>query len=311
MKILIGYDGSKSAEAALDDLQHAGLPADCEALVLSITEVCFPPQSFNGNADVDTEENLRKYFKNNKRVNGEAEIFARHAADRLRAKLPGWKINSEATFGSPGWKILEKADEFAPDLIVVGSQGRSAVNRFCLGSISNKILTEARVSVRVARGMIKPDSLPTCVIVVGFDGSPGAIAAVEAVVTRNWCDASEIRLIAASGQAAPATLGRFVSPIARRVESEETAENEWIEKLAESSLRILHDAGLAATLHIIAGNPKQVLIEEAEKWHADSIFVGANSFDSRLEKFLPGSTSAAVAARAACSVEVVRAKTKQ
>lgn len=30
MKILIGYDGSPSADAALDDLQRAGLPADVE-----------------------------------------------------------------------------------------------------------------------------------------------------------------------------------------------------------------------------------------------------------------------------------------
>lgn len=39
MKILIGYDGSGCAEAALDDLQRAGLPSEVEALVLSVTEV--------------------------------------------------------------------------------------------------------------------------------------------------------------------------------------------------------------------------------------------------------------------------------
>ena len=40
----------------------------------------------------------------------------------------------------------------APDLIVVGSHGRSALGRFMLGSVSQKVVTEAHCSVRVARG---------------------------------------------------------------------------------------------------------------------------------------------------------------
>ena len=39
MKILIGYDGSECADAALDDLTHAGLPLDAEAQILSVGEV--------------------------------------------------------------------------------------------------------------------------------------------------------------------------------------------------------------------------------------------------------------------------------
>ena len=302
MKILIGYDGSKSAEAALDDLQYAGLPADCEALVLSIAEVWLPLQSSKGNGsniklDADTEEHLRKHFEKNKRAVGEAETFARHAKDRLLAKFPDWNIKAEAAYGSPGWEILDKADVFEPDLIVVGSEGRTAVGHFCLGSISNKVLNEAKCSVRVARGKIEVDSLPVRVV-IGFDGSTAAKATVEAVAARQWREQSEIRLIAASTQVAPVAIERFVPPIARWVEDEVKAVSEWIEGLAEDSLRLLLDAKIEATLQITAGNPKQVLIEEAQKWHADSIFVGANS----------GSTSAAVAARAHCSVEVVRVK---
>ena len=43
MKILIGYDGSECADAALDDLTHAGLPPDAEAHILSVGEVWLPP----------------------------------------------------------------------------------------------------------------------------------------------------------------------------------------------------------------------------------------------------------------------------
>ena len=58
------------------------------------------------------------------------------------------------------------------------------------------------------------------------------------------------------------------------------------------------------TLVVKEGDPKRVLIEEAEQWGADCIFVGARGL-RRLERFLLGSVSTAVAARAHCSVEVV------
>ena len=79
-----------------------------------------------------------------------------------------------------------------------------------------------------------------------------------------------------------------------------------LQKLAEPALQKLKDAGLTATLSIVAGNPKHILVEEAARWHADGIFVGANDAGSRFERFLLGSVSAAGAARANCSVEVVR-----
>lgn len=145
-------------------------------------------------------------------------------------------------------------------------------------------------------------------ILIGFDGSPGAFAAVESVVARNWREQSEVRLIAVANPITPSAIGRFVPPIATWIEEANEGEREWLEKLAESALQKLRAAGLTTELLIEAGNPKQVLVGEAERWHADSIFVGANRYGSRVERFLLGSVSAAIAARAACSVEVVRKK---
>jgi len=45
MKILIGHDGSPSADAALVDLQRAGLPVEAEALVVSVADVMMVPQT--------------------------------------------------------------------------------------------------------------------------------------------------------------------------------------------------------------------------------------------------------------------------
>ena len=43
MKILIGYDGSESADAALKDLTRAGLPSEADVLVMSLADVFLPP----------------------------------------------------------------------------------------------------------------------------------------------------------------------------------------------------------------------------------------------------------------------------
>jgi nucleotide-binding universal stress UspA family protein len=69
----------------------------------------------------------------------------------------------------------------------------------------------------------------------------------------------------------------------------------------------LKAAGLVTTAIIKVEEPKRLLLNEAERWDADCVFVGARGL-SRLERLLLGSVSMAVMTRAHCSVEVVRAK---
>ena len=69
------------------------------------------------------------------------------------------------------------------------------LERLFLGSISQKVLTEAHCSVRIARGRIEVDPAPGRII-IGFDDSAGAHAAVKAVAERRWREGTEVRLIA-------------------------------------------------------------------------------------------------------------------
>lgn len=310
MKILIAYDGSSCSDLALDDLTNAGLPAKGEALVMSVAEVWLPPK--NGLAESNgykqspyIEEIIQKHYEKGKKAVAEADTFAKHAQNKLKKLLPKWKIKTEATYGSPGWEILDKASNFQPELIVVGSHGHSLINRLLLGSISQKVLSEAHCSVRVARGKPSSNNSPQKII-IGFDGSDGAKAAVEAVANRSWQNDVQIRLVAVTDLIIPSAIGRFIPPVAEWVEVEIKTEREWIEKMAECAIKTLTNKGFATELRIIAGNPKQVLVEEATRWKADSIFVGANAYGSKLERFLIGSVASAVASRANCSVEVTR-----
>jgi nucleotide-binding universal stress UspA family protein len=98
----------------------------------------------------------------------------------------------------------------------------------------------------------------------------------------------------------------LIPGVSKTTEDLRKTEREWLEKLAEPELKKLFDKGSSPSLSILSGNPREVLVAEAEAWRADCIFVGANASGGRLQRFLLGTTSAAVAARAHCSVEAVR-----
>jgi nucleotide-binding universal stress UspA family protein len=297
MKILIAYDGSKCSEAALDDLSRAGLPERGEALIVSVAEVWLPPPNIEPEKGGDETDDYIESIVETHRHKGEllvaeAEARVRDARERTANILPGWAITTKATYGSPAWEILAAATHFKPDLIIVGSQGHSALGRLLLGSISQKILTEAECSVRVARGRVEVDPSPVRLL-IGFDGSAGAMAAVRSVARRLWPSDTVVHLVAATD-----TL---------QLPAEETAiDSAWISGFTAAAADLLKKMGLSVETTLTSGNPNHVLIDEAERWHADCIFVGANAVGSRLERFLLGTTSAAVAARAHCSVEVVR-----
>ena len=128
-KILIAYDGSNFAEAALDDLTNAGLSTEnVEALIFSVAEVWLPPDETGEEQDF-MNESLKKRYAENLGVFNQAKAAAQKAAERLRLMFPGWNVSSDATYGSAAWEILAKSDEFQANLIVVGAQGKSNLDR--------------------------------------------------------------------------------------------------------------------------------------------------------------------------------------
>jgi nucleotide-binding universal stress UspA family protein len=289
MKILIAYDGSDCAKAALDDLQRAGLPQSVEALVMSVEEfvpMWPPPGVLAVTAPTSLVSNLVD----------ERRKLALAACEWLQQAFPTWKLNAEAAMGSPATTLLEKAEDWEADLIVAGSHGRSALGRLILGSVSQKIMTEAHCSVRVARGRSVDGPSPLRLI-IGLDGSPGAEAAVRAVAARAWPADSEARVVTA--------VDYTIEEVIEYVDAVNHQGWSWLQETLAAAEKTLLAAGLTVTPHIKKGDPKHVIVQEAEDWEADCIFVGARSL-SRLERFRLGSISAAVTARAHCSVEVVR-----
>ena len=119
--------------------------------------------------------------------------LARRAQSRIQQLFPGWEILAEAGIGSPGREIIARADEWRPDLIVVGSHGRTALGELFFGSVSQKVINEAAVRRAWRAGIVEPD-VPARII-VGVDGSEEADAAVEEIASRDWPDGSQVRIV--------------------------------------------------------------------------------------------------------------------
>jgi nucleotide-binding universal stress UspA family protein len=311
MKVLIAYDGSKCADSALDDLTHAGLATEGDALVLTVAEVWLPPPPPSSYEIVEMATAAqaplglsRRYMAGSQAVKDADELAAR-AATQLHANFPNWNVKHEAVWGSPGWELFSKAEEIKADLIVVGSHGRSALGRFLLGSISQWLLNEASCSVRVARGKLDEPDFPVRLI-VGIDGSRNAKLALEQVASRPWPEKSEVRVVVVDQPLEPTVVGELVPSVRQSVEDWNAHEDKRSLRLAEAAARRLRAKGLRAESLVKIGDPKQALVQFAEEWRADCIFLGATGLSNRWERFMLGSVAGAVAARAHCSVEIVR-----
>ena len=310
IKILIGYDGSDCADAALDDLRRAGLPEAAEAQVLSVAEVWLPPpppssyEIVEKAGRVKSPADLKQVYSKDCEAAKEALSLAQRAQERLRSIFPKWEVTADSSCGSAAWELISKADQWKPNLIVVGSHGRTALGHFVLGSVSQRVLTEAHCSVRVARGRVEDPDEPVRII-IGIDGSPGSEAAVKAVAARNWSPKSEAKLIVVDDPLFPDYLG-VIPPLAKIIKEDKQEELTWANKIAKASAGLLTQTQLRVTHVLRNGDPKRELPNAAEEWGADCIFVGSAGFSNRFERFVLGSVSAAVAARAHCSVEVVR-----
>jgi nucleotide-binding universal stress UspA family protein len=276
MRVLIAYDGSTFAEAAIADLRHAGLPADTDARIFYA---------------VERPSDLM------------AEALLNDAGVRIQAQFRSWNVQVETATGHPADMIVKRAKEWHADLIAVGTHGRSALARALLGSVSAAVTKNAGCSVRIVRSV---DRRREAVIrlLAAIDGSPEADAAVDALCRRSWPAGTQVRAVSVI-EALVSTRADEMAGIADTVHDINTEEHRWLEYLACEAERKFAQAGLVASSFVTEGEPKETLVNEARSWNADTVFLGARG-PGLVERVLLGSVSTALVAQAPCAVEVVR-----
>src|SRR5262245_53397501 len=167
MRILVAYEPGSPELTRATDLRRAGLPADVEVLVLSVADVLLPPPTADAAPLPGVALRARQQAE---RALAEARRAAEEEAARLAAAFPSWHIRTEARADSPAWAIVKSADEWKPEIIVVGSHDHSVLGRLMLGSVAHRVLTEARCSVRIARPVNAAAGAPARLL-IGIDGS--------------------------------------------------------------------------------------------------------------------------------------------
>ena len=234
-----------------------------------------------------------------------ARATAIHGSELLKAEFPCWEVRAHGSSDSPTWGLIQEAEAWNADLIVVGSHGRTAVGRVILGSVAQRVVTNAPCSVRVARSY-KEESPPPLHLVLGYDGSAASAAVVDAVAARAWPARTILDLVTVIEPMSIAlALASLKNHQAGKIPRTKNYIRMWLKTMNESAAEKLHTAGLAVSSVVIEGEPQNVLLREARKSKADCIFLGARGIRA-IQRFLLGSVSTAVTARAPCTVEVIR-----
>jgi nucleotide-binding universal stress UspA family protein len=144
MKILLAVDNSKFSEAAARALLGLALPAGTVVRVLHVFEPLRVQEgiAMTGYSGVDVESMRKMEWES-------ALALVKRIADRLHGK--GFKVTASVVRGEARSKIVDVASKWKADLIVVGSHGRTGLERLLMGSVAEAVVRHAPCSVHVVR----------------------------------------------------------------------------------------------------------------------------------------------------------------
>ena len=75
----------------------------------------------------------------------EGDMAIKYVADR--AEVAGLEVEGIIAEGHPADEIIKYADMNSIDLIVMGTMGKSGLDRFLLGSVADKVIRNSRIPV--------------------------------------------------------------------------------------------------------------------------------------------------------------------
>jgi nucleotide-binding universal stress UspA family protein len=304
LRILVAYDGSECSEKALLDLKKAGLSEQAQAVVLTVADRWIEQSAF-----IDypvgpyvLPDSTLDYMASSLQ---EAEGTAKKGAETLKQYFPRWEIDSRSVAGSAAEGVIDKIDEWKPDLVVMGSHGRSAPGRILFGSVSQKVLTHVHCNLRVSRGRdLRERGISPLRILIPYDGSQESETAFESALCRHWPKGTTLRVITVLDMKVSTAFLRPMGPIRFWTTDEDKNPVAWVDRMLSYQKQRIEEKGLIAYTEALSGDPKRILLKQAELWGADTIFVGPRGLTGR-KGVIAGSVSTALAMHAHCSVEIV------
>jgi len=133
-KLLVGYDGSKESEKAVDVAFSLAECMDSSVLIFAVARPPEPSISVELAAVLD---DAKEHFE---------ESF-----NKIMERADGHdiEVQTATAVGHPAEQIIHRAEQDAIDLIILGRRGRSMISRMMLGSVSERTLRYAHCPVMV------------------------------------------------------------------------------------------------------------------------------------------------------------------
>jgi nucleotide-binding universal stress UspA family protein len=143
-KILLPTDGSENSKRAG---KHAIWLADksgADIIVLNVVEFYYPQLSVLPNYHEGLYDEIREEGRN------AVESFRKELElNQCNGVCKTVKLTTKIKEGKPYMEILKSIDEYDIDLVVIGASGRHGLDRFMLGSVTERVIREAKCPVMV------------------------------------------------------------------------------------------------------------------------------------------------------------------
>jgi nucleotide-binding universal stress UspA family protein len=287
MNVLVATDGSKYGRWALNWVGSLPLVEPAKVTALHVLDVAalrapFISQPVMAGTERYIQEEVR-------RMEARSVKTLKDATQQLASlELKGTARREQGPVAPTILKYAPTRD----GLLVVGSQGLDALDRFMLGSVSTNLLHHAACPVLVVKG----EASPLRWIFLATDGSEASAKALKFVLTKFRPDRSTSK----DGDAPIHVCVFHVLPLVMYPGLKEASR-----KMLEQSVQKLVKAGFTAEPLCYLGNPAEEIMKAASKQQADLIVMGAKGLGA-IARFLIGSVSTRVVQHADCSVLVVR-----
>ncbi len=141
-KILLPTDGSKFAEKAADHAIWIASKSGAEIIVLNVIET----SSLVGLPAEDLIVRIKEMLKEEGRRSLE-RISEMVTEEEKELKIEDIKVNLKTEEGSPADAILKTVEKEGIDLVVMGTSGKHGLDRFLLGSVTEKVVRSAKCPV--------------------------------------------------------------------------------------------------------------------------------------------------------------------
>jgi nucleotide-binding universal stress UspA family protein len=286
--VLVPTDGSDDALRAADHGTALARAFGARVHLLNVVDL----QAAGGPFDAG---GLDDSFRERLRADAEERLDATEAAISVTEGL-----RTAVVEGNPVRAILDYADEHDVELIAMGTQGRTGVDRYVAGSVAEGVVRQARVPVLTVRDTDRSDTAGEYTdVLLPTDGSEYAARAIEPglAIAEQYGARVHVLHVVDPGDLPDEEARETV------VERLESAGDAVTEKIAQQA----GDRGLEAATAVREGSPPAAILDYAEAEGIDLIAMGTAG-KTGPSRFLLGSTTERVIRHAEIPVLAVNAR---